>query len=503
MNLNELFFFKVFPCKKNDSFHSYKNCYFFHNNNKNDSYNSNNNNNIDNYNKNNLSDKRRIPINFEKFLLNIEGASELAGYNTIKNELEYYTNQIKFEITDINKEIFSLYSPCLNNIEYSYHIKNIYNKQCPYYYNKIKCPYGKLCYNYHERNNIDYNNLYKLKDFINNITKKDSFIYLSDIILMFNSILSFNNNFISDENLMKKFKNILIPYENIIKKNINRNNIYPQNNPNIVIKRINNNNDNISNSNSNNYIKKGMNFYTAFNINKNDLCYCSTEPIKIKEESFRKIIEAFLNTHSGFILYGVDVNSDKIIGQKFNRKDRDDFKINFNYFFINILIEFEENLKFEFFDIDNKGNCVLLISIKKLKNTILIKDKISEVYYMIKSKVINKINEKKVFKINKDDIIDLNKREYIDVMIERYINYYTKKITKEKDIEIAMSFYKKNKDNYNKKYNNRDDNINKDNNKDENNNKDNNKDDNKGDNNNNIQEEIEYEEEEEEESEKE
>ena len=233
-----------------------------------------------------------------------------------------------------------------------------------------------------------------------------------------------------------------------------------------------------------------MNFYKAFDININELCYCSTELIKIKEESFRKIIEAFLNTHSGYILYGVDVNSDKIIGQKFNRKDRDDFKINFNYFFINILIEFEENLKFEFFDIDNKGNCVLLISIKKLKNTILIKDKISEVYYMIKSKVINKINEKKVFKINKDDIIDLNKREYIDVMIERYINYYTKKITKEKDIEIAMSFYKKNKDNYNKKYNNRDDNINKDNNKDKNNN-------------NNIQEEIEYEEEEEEESEKE
>ena len=65
-------------------------------------------------------------------------ASELAGYNTIKNELEYYTNQIKFEITEINNEIFSLYSPCLNNIEYSYHIKNIYNKQCPYYYNKIK-----------------------------------------------------------------------------------------------------------------------------------------------------------------------------------------------------------------------------------------------------------------------------------------------------------------------------------------------------------------------------
>ena len=28
-------------------------------------------------------------------------------------------------------------------------------------------------------------------------------------------------------------------------------------------------------------------------------------------------------------------------------------------------------------------------------------------------------------------------------MIERYINYYTKKITKEKDIEIAMNFYKK------------------------------------------------------------
>ena len=168
--------------------------------------------------------------------------------------MEYYTNQIKFEITEINNEIFSLYSPCLNNIEYSYHIKNIYNKQCPYYYNKIKCPYGKLCYNYHERNNIDYNNLYKLKDFINNITKKDSFIYLNDIILMFNSILSFNNNFISDENLLKKFKNMLIPYENIIKKNINRNNIYPQNNPNIVIKRINNNNDNITKSN--NFIKK-------------------------------------------------------------------------------------------------------------------------------------------------------------------------------------------------------------------------------------------------------
>ena len=59
-----------------------------------------------------------------------------------------------------------------------------------------------------------------------------------------------------------------------------------------------------------------MNFYTEFNINKNNLCYCSTKPIKIKEESFRKIIEAFLNTHSGYILYDVDVNSDKIIGQK-------------------------------------------------------------------------------------------------------------------------------------------------------------------------------------------
>ena len=47
-----------------------------------------------NKNKDNLSDKRRIPINFEIFLSNIVGASELAGYNTIKNDLEYYTNQI-------------------------------------------------------------------------------------------------------------------------------------------------------------------------------------------------------------------------------------------------------------------------------------------------------------------------------------------------------------------------------------------------------------------------
>ena len=61
-------------------------------------------------------------------------------------------------------------------------------------------------------------------------------------------------------------------------------------------------------------------------------------------------------------------NNNSIKGISLSRKERDKFKIWFNSEFIKILIEYEDNLKYKFYDLANNNNdeCVLIIEIKKI-----------------------------------------------------------------------------------------------------------------------------------------
>ena len=188
MNLNELFFYKVFQCLKDtnnnklNSIHNEEKCYFYH---------------VSIIYENGLKkiiekDRRREQISLTSFLKKLNTNLEEKNFNfsidTIfefnknNNFLNYYTDMLPS--TD-GKYFNSDY--CLNETEFNYHVNRYKTNICRYYKSSGKCK-RKFCFYQHVNMN---------KDNDNNI---------NDGIQI--DIFNKNKNFIIDEGIMN-FRNLI------------------------------------------------------------------------------------------------------------------------------------------------------------------------------------------------------------------------------------------------------------------------------------------------------
>jgi hypothetical protein len=94
------------------------------------------------------------------------------------------------------------------------------------------------------------------------------------------------------------------------------------------------------------------------------------------------------------------------------------------------LIEYEGNLKYEFFDLDKEEMCILKIFVKKVENKKLIKDKFNNEWFIISKKFLDRYNQKKQNRLSYNDIKRLNTKEYIEIVRKKFIDYYTNKLLK-------------------------------------------------------------------------
>ena len=135
-----------------------------------------------------------------------------------------------------------------------------------------------------------------------------------------------------------------------------------------------------------------------------------------------------LNSSDGVIIYGGHENNNSIKGISLNRKERDKFKIWFNSEFIKILIKYEDNLKYNFYDLANNSNdeCVLVIEIKKIKSyKFLIK--FPAKCLIIKEKFLNRNKHEKNKLLNEENIKELDLREYLEVLRKKLLDHYLEK----------------------------------------------------------------------------
>ena len=313
---------------------------------------------------------------------------------------------------------------------------------------------NKFCYSRHttkenrienEKNkgeeNID-EGIVNFKNVINNWKEKKE-IKLKEIIDIYNYILSFENKYLSSMQI-NEAKQDFIPFQkwyNDVKlsKNINYN-LGNTNELKINYKNISKyeNKDNKSNErilqdiynqlnpNNNNYsrIFKNADLFKSLKINNNNLCYISNySAIKLGEVV--QWVYALMNSSDGYIVYGADRNNLTIKGISLDKKDRDEFKKWFNSEFFKLLIEYEDNLKYEFHDLANNNNdeCVLVIEVKKIKANILLRAIPSQKCFIIDEKSLDK-NNKILYDNN---IKELDTREYLKILRERLLVYYSNK----------------------------------------------------------------------------
>ena len=248
MNLNELFFFKVFPCCKNKNKkinqfnHTEENCYFYHT-----STNYINNNEEKNIEK----DKRREPIPFSQFfkilLSKIKDEENYTiSFDTIfelkNNEynFNYYIDSMPFEY--FNEYIYFNNDYCQNETEFNYHMNRYKKNICRFLKINKNCK-NKFCYGKHiinesinfgdnkennciniiinniNTNEIDINEgIIKFRNIIKDWKEKKE-IQFKEIIDLYNYILSFENKYLSkiQLNKVKQYFNIFQKWYNDIK----------------------------------------------------------------------------------------------------------------------------------------------------------------------------------------------------------------------------------------------------------------------------------------------
>ena len=491
MNLNELFFFKVFQCNKDENNkynhinHNEKDCYFYH---------------TSIIYENGIKkiiekDKRREPISFGKFfkrLLSKLKDEESYGINlqTIfelkkdENNFDYYLDSMPFEF--FNENIYFNTDCCHNEIEFNYHMNRYKTNICRFLRINKKCK-NKFCYRRHisksdyEKENNNINNI----NIDNNIKKDDDIddgiiefrktinkwrdkkeIQFRKIIDLYNYILSFENKYLSkiqindikksfilfqkwyddiktkikkDEKIkpksnLDKNQNQDDSYENFDENEENENYINFQklkkyqtdeeidSNEKMVknIKRM------VNKGNNSSKIYKNSNLLETLKINTN-VCYIS-KYTTIKKGEIVKYVYAMLNSSDGVIIYGGNVNNNSIKGISLSRKERDKFKIWFNSEFIKILIEYEDNLKYNFYDLANNNNdeCVLIIEIKKIKSSKLL-IKFPAKCIIIKQKFLNRNKDEKNKLLNEDNVKELDLKEYLEVLRKKLLEHYSEK----------------------------------------------------------------------------
>ena len=510
MNLNELFFFKVFPCMKstkdtnkdttnnnnnlNQYYHNEKYCYFYHTSTI--------------YENSNIKmiekDRRREPILFSKFFkkllsklkdeenysLSLESLFE---FKSDENYFNYYIDSMPFD--SINEKIYLGFDCCHNLTEFNYHMNRYKANFCRFFKINKKCK-NIFCYGKHKYNNkIDNesdkenNNVNNAKtiinNIINNINKDNEFdinegiikyrniinkwkdekeIKLKQIIDLYNYILSFDNKYLLNNQLndINKFFNVFQKwYCDIQTKNFDKNinlksNEDPYGKEEIFNKNYNEKSDNFiinhkilknyqseEDMNSNeviiNDIYKSIklvndaskiysnnNLLGTLKINTN-VCYISKYN-KIKKAEIVKYVYAMINSSDGVIIYGGHENNNSIKGISMNRKERDKFKIWFNSEFIKILIKYEDNLKYNFYDLANDTNdkCVLVIEIKKIKShKFLIK--LPAKYLIIKEKFLNRNKNEKNKLLCEENVKELDLREYHEILRKKLLEHYSEK----------------------------------------------------------------------------
>ena len=444
MNLNELFFFKVFECikesnnKLNKTTHNEKNCYFYH---KSINYENNLQNNLE-------KDRRRELISFTSFFknlrTNLEEGNIILTLETIfefRNKennlgLNYYTNKPLFQ--NYNSYIYNQFDSCKNNIEYLFHIKN---------YNKIKCKYylinkfckKKFCDKYHSNNENSVNNenekngISFFRKILDSWIEKNE-IKLKEIIELFNEVLSYENKYLSKmqmNEIKKDFEPFLKFYNE--NKNQNKNNLMTinnyQNKDNKKAQRIMQEIYRDLNQN-NNIIKiyKNGNLFHSLPISTKVFILPSSESIKSGE--IIKYIYSFLNSSDGTIIYGgkYENNNYLIKGIKLKQKEREKFKKWFNSEFFKILIEYDDHIKYKIYDLANNNDeeCIVILDIKQIKLNKFVTTS-SKKNFIIKEDILaNKNNEKYLF-LNEQDFVELDTKQYIDLLRKRFLLYYSKK----------------------------------------------------------------------------
>ena len=443
MNINELFFFKVFECikdsnkKLNKAFHNEKSCYFYHTsiNHENE------------INTNIEKDRRREQISFTLFFKklrnNLEEGNNILTLDTIfefKNrennfDLIYYTNKPPFQ--NYNNYIYNQFDCCKNETEFLFHIKNYQKNKCRYsLINQCK---KKFCDKNHNnngnnaKNENEKNGINKFRKTLDSWIEKNE-IKLMEIIELFSTVLSFENKYLSNlqlNEIKKDFEPFLKFYNENKNKNINNlMNINKYQNiddkiPQRIMQEI---KRDLNPDNKKIKIYKNNNLFEALQISTN-ICYLPSGD-SIKSGELMKYIYAFLNSSDGAIIYGASLleeNNYIIKGISIKQKEREKFKKWFNTEFLKISVEYEGHLKYQFYDLinNNKEECVLVICIKKIKqNKFLISN--TRKYFVIKEDLVEKNKEKNQI-LNENDIIELNTKQYIDLLRKRFLDYYSTK----------------------------------------------------------------------------
>ena len=471
MNINELFFFKVFPCCKDinnkikSGTHNENSCYFYH---LSPTYENGTKKLVE-------KDRRREPISFSFFfkrlfdLINEENFT--LSLNTIfefkndENNLNYYTDSVGFE--DWNQEIYYQSDCCHNETEFLYHIKRYKKNVCRFFKSFGKCK-NRFCYARHitnenaleeNKNNnyenngkaIHYENIHEgiiyFETLINKWNEKKE-IQLKEIIDIYNYILSFPNNHLS-KMLIEETKKNFIPFQKWYNDINNANNININNNndsnieQNINYQNINkyqneekNSNErilhdiynNFNQSDNSNKIYKGSNLFDSLKISTN-VCFLSKyNSIKLGEVV--KYVFTLLNSSDGLIIYGGNESDRSIKGICLKKKERDEFKKWFNTEFYKILLKYEDNLKYKIYDLANNNNneCIVVIEVKKINKNNLLRTFSSQQCFVIKDKFLNNNNNEKNRILTDDDVKELDNKEYLEILRKRLLLYYSKKL---------------------------------------------------------------------------
>ena len=428
MNLNELFFFKVFECIKesnnkiNKFNHNEKNCYFHHTS------------------VHNENDKRREQISFTAFfkklktymeegniILNLETVFEFKN-NGNDLSLNYYTNKPSFQ--NYNNYIYNQFDCCKNETEYLYHIKNYKKTKCKYYSINKVCK-KKYCDKIHPNvKNEEENNINYLRKIIDSwIERKE--IKLREIIETFNKILSYENKNLSKIQL-NEIKRDFEPFLKFYNDNKNSKNIMNINNYQNFDKKISQRimqqiHRNLNQNNKKNKIYKNSDLFHSLSIS-DSICYLSPSD-SIKSNEIIKYIYAFLNSNDGKIIFGGRFFKDSYIinGIRIKQKEREKFEKWFNSEFLKILIEYEDYIKYQYYDLANNNNeeCILVIDVKQIKTNKFLMTS-SKKKFVIKED-INKKLEKNII-LDEQAFVELDTKQYIDLLRRRFIKYYSEKL---------------------------------------------------------------------------
>ena len=459
MNLNEFFFFKVFECLKDsnnkiNSNHREDKCYFFH---------------VSITHENGIKkiiekDRRREPVSFSDFFENIYkilkeeensffSMDKIFEFKKDKNKnysLNYYIDCLSFE--PYNEYIYYDTDYCRNETEFFYHINRYKTNICNYYKILGRCK-KTFCYRKHinssnkdniniinETNKINDNineGIIKFKNEINNWLERKE-IKFKEIINLYNYIFSFENKYLSDLQINEK-KRFFLPFQKLLNDKINNINNTNYNQRNInnfnIIPNINENDNRIIHDitkqlNSNNNLSKIYKNYDLFESLKisTNVCFISNSS-SIKLSEIVRYVYAMLNSSNGVIIYGGNEKYKTIKGISLKRKEREDFKKWFNTEFFKILLQYEDYIKFKFYDLTNNNNdeCILIIHVKQVKHYKLLTSFSSQKCYIINQNIFkNKKGEKNVI-INDNDIIELNTKEYIELLRKKLLFHYSKK----------------------------------------------------------------------------